>query len=93
VSAQWQKLKVINYSRKCCPDATSRRKRLAVLFSDASVQGKFRPAVKPTLSDDARRWRDFPRVAGFALQYLRYLVSPEKVSSEIALISITVSFP
>jgi hypothetical protein len=43
MSAQWQKLKVINYSKKCCPNATSRRKRLAVLFSDASVQGKFRP--------------------------------------------------
>jgi hypothetical protein len=28
MNAQWRKLQVINFSKKCCPNATSRRKQL-----------------------------------------------------------------
>jgi hypothetical protein len=30
VPAQWRKLRVINFSNECCPNATRRRKQLIV---------------------------------------------------------------
>jgi hypothetical protein len=51
VNAQWRKLQVINFSKECCPDATSRRKQLVVHLRRKRVREVGRRARVAALGD------------------------------------------